>query len=69
MIKNIFGNMWKKLIFIGKFEKKTNNKNLIMENNNFNDLIDNNYLIYAKDKNKKKIIFLKKNIFVMTFKI
>ena len=51
----------KQLIFIGKFE----NKNLIMEdiqNNNFNELIDNNYLIYAKDKNKK-IIFFKKKYF------
>ena len=60
----------KQLIFIGKFEKKTNNKNLIMEdiqNNNFNDLIDNNYLIYAKDKNKKKIIFFKKKYFCNEF--
>ena len=59
----------KQLIFIGKFEKKTNNKNLIMEdiqNNNFNDLIDNNYLIYAKDKNKK-IIFFKKKYFCNEF--
>ena len=61
----------KQLIFIGKFEKKTNNKNLIMEdirNNNFNELIDNNYLIYAKDKNKnKKIIFFKKKYFYDDF--
>ena len=59
----------KQLIFIGKFEKKANNKNLIMEdiqNNNFNELIDNNYLIYAKDKNKK-IIFFKKKYFCNEF--
>ena len=59
----------KQLIFIGKFEKNTNNKNLIMEdiqNNNFNDLIDNNYLIYAKDNNKK-IIFFKNNYFCNEF--
>ena len=56
----------KQLIFIGKFEKETNNKNEIIEkvhNNNFNDLIDNNYLIYAKDKNKKKMIFFNKKYF------
>ena len=56
----------KQLIFIAKFEIDINNKDEIIEDikkNYFSNLIDNNYLIYAKDDNKKKIIFYNKKCF------
>ena len=52
----------KQLIFIGKFEKVINSKNEIVQFD-FTNLIDNNYLIYAKDKNKNKIIYYNKEYF------
>ena len=56
----------KQLIIIGKFEKVTNNNDEIIEEIqqfDFNNLIDNNYLIYTKDKNENKIIYYNKKYF------
>ena len=56
----------KQLIFIAKFKKEINDKNEIIEDiqkNYLSNLIDNNYLIYAKDKNEKKTIFYNKRYF------
>ena len=50
------------LNFVGKFQKEENIKI------DFSNLINDNFIIYSKDKNKKNIFF-KKNIYVMIAKI
>ena len=47
----------KQLNFVGKFKIEGKNKDEI----DFNSLINNNFLIYAKDKKKNKTIFYKNN--------
>ena len=62
----------KQLNFIAKFKReKKNNKTIIFETIkeiNFNDLINNNYLIYAKDKYENKTIFFEKKYFLKEYK-
>ena len=60
----------KKLNFIGKFGKEKKEKSEakkerfeIKKEINFNNLINDNYIIYAKDKNKNKTIFFNKKYF------
>ena len=47
------------LIFVGKFQKDEKIKI------DFNKLINDNFIIYSKYKDKKKIFFSKRNILVM----
>ena len=58
-----------KLDFIGKFGKEKNEEKVeVIRKINFDNLVDNKYLIYAKDKNKEKTIFYNKKYYCNDYK-